>query len=337
MKKNNLIICDSDEKYCKKLDGFLRECLSIPFTISEYTNAGYLREFEGKQDALLVISEKLFSFDVVEGFKNILVLLEMPKAVCERENVFGLDDANIKYTAKYQSGEKISESILSMCLDMPGVIVANPRLKAKSSLKLIGFYTPVKSILQTKIALDFAKQLAGGERCLYVNNDPYCCERELKADEFSENITDLMYYSECERDKFSLYLEKIAKRLGKLYYLPTSDGQIRDANAASYLRLISCIEESGKYETMVLDLTEEMPSFTEVLKRLDTLIVLTSQGKYAEDKLRIFMNELENTEGFPTEIVMKVDASRVQDLPGMIIKEMKKGDRFEKRGIKESN
>ena len=286
MKKNSLVICDQDEKYCKKLDSFLRNYLSVPFEISEYTNTKYLKSFEDKRNTLLIISEKLFDIDVIEGFKNVLVLEEMPVGVSENENFFGIgDDVNVRYTGKYQSGEKISESILSMFLDMPGVIVTNPRTKADTKMKLIGFYTPVKGILQTKIALDFAKQLASYERCIFITNDPFCCEQELRNGEYEENISDLMYYCECEPDKFSIYLEKIARKLGRLDYLPSCDGQIRDASAGDYLRLLGRIRESGKYEVLILDIAEQMRSFTDILKALDILFVLAGSGKYSEDKL----------------------------------------------------
>jgi hypothetical protein len=331
MKKNSLVICDQDEKYCKKLDSFLRDYLSVPFEISEYTNTKYLRAFEDKKNSLLIISEKLFDIEVIEGFKNVLVLEELPVGVSEKDNTFGVsDDVNLKFTGKYQSAERLSESILSMFLDMPGVIITGKRIGTGEKMKLIAFYTPVKSILQTRITLDFAKNLSSYEKCIFVTNDPFCCEQEIRAGDYDENISDLMYYSECEPEKFSIYLEKVARRSGSLDYIPSADGQIRDAGATDYLRLFQKMEESGKYKVMIFDIAEQMRSLTEVFKACDILIVLTGAGKYSDEKLSIFMRELENTEGFDMEKFINADTNRIGEVMRTIQKEMQKEKNFEK-------
>ena len=326
MKKNKLVICDRDEKYCKKMDSFLREFLSIPFEISEFTDPGLLAEFEHRKDALLIISEKLFSWEIIEGFKNILILEEKFMGLREDECAFGADEGlNIKRTLKYQSGEKIAESILSMCLEMPGIISPGLRCSTKHNMKLIGFYTPVRSIIQTGAALDFTEEMAREHRSLYLNNDSYCSLQQLRADEYAENISDLMYYSKCEPEKFSIYLEKAARKYNKFDFVPVSDGQIRDATAEDYLRLIRAIEETGKYEILVLDIVEGMGLLPELLKACDTVVSLSCQGKNPMERMNIFTAELEHTEEFDMGRLIVADVGKSRDLQSKYLKQSQGG------------
>ncbi len=323
MKKNVLIICDPDERYCKKLDGFLRSALRIPFEIESFTKAEHVKDFKNKEEALLVISDQIIKRDLIKGFKNILVLEDKPLGVAEEEASFGTEDElNIKRTAKYQSSEKIAESVLSMCLEMPGISASGIRTSVKHEVKMIGFYTPDKDVLQTEISLDFAKEAGYRKKLIYFSNDPFCTNKNIRGDSYEDNLSDLMYYAQCEEDRFSIYLEKTAKRLGNIEYIPLPEGQIRDCGGEDYIRLLRNIENCGNFEAVVADFAEPFRDMTEVFNMMDIVFVLLSSKTSGKCRGDLFKNEIEKMDIALLDKLCIIDAAAGKELAGRYIKEI---------------
>ncbi len=304
MKKNILIICDPDERYLKRLDGFLRNALRIPFEIIAFTGEKSLSEFNNKEDALLIISETLFQTSALKGFKNILVLDEKPSHFADDGALFGSEkDLNIKHTGKYQNSEKLAESVLSMCLEIPELSSTGIRKSYKHKMRIVGFYTPDRNVLQTEISLEYACELGRKEKILYFSNDPFCIDKSIRSSENDENLSDLMYYSRCEDERFGIYLEKIVKKKRNLEYIPLPNVQIRDCAGEDYIRLLRKIEESGTYETLVVDFSEGFGNMQEVINMCDACIVLTNTKGRDEgsERVKLFRQNMEKLEGFETQ------------------------------------
>ena len=299
MKKNILVICDPDERYLKRLDGFLRDSLSIAFDIVGFTKAASLKDFKQKEEALLIISQSLFKVNAVKGFKNILILDERPSQFAEDDVDFGMDEeAIVRHTIKFQSSEKIAESILAMCLEMPNLSASGIRKSLKNRMKIIGFYTPDRRIVQTGCALKLSEELGHREKLLFLCNDPYCIDKTLRGGEFDENLSDLMYYAQCEDERFAIYLEKIKKRKGSFEYLPLPGGQIRDCEGEDYIKLLRKIEESADIQILIADFSEPVKNLPEVLKMCDLLITLSDKGEGCEERIRLFKTDMEKVDGF---------------------------------------
>ena len=78
MNRTVLVICDMDEKYCYRLDEYIREYLNISFEIVDYTDPDKLPDFDKKQEtAVLLIGQGAFNKVGTAGFDRILVLDEM--------------------------------------------------------------------------------------------------------------------------------------------------------------------------------------------------------------------------------------------------------------------
>ncbi|WP_026524477.1 hypothetical protein [Butyrivibrio sp. MB2005] len=308
--KNILVICDPDKRYCKRMDSFLRGSLSIPFEIFSFTGSEQLKDFSYKKETLLVISEKLFNKNAVDGYKNILVLDERDAVLSESDTDFGKpEDVNIRHTSKYQSSEKVADSILSMCLEMPELLPGGMAVTATTHVKLIAFYTPVRSIDQSRAAFDLACKLSEHENVLFICNDSLCSLPEIRSEEPCENICDLMYYAQCDEERLSIYLERIRKRYKKLCYLPCNNSAVRDFCGKEYIKLIELIRKTAGYDYIVLDFSESISGLMDVLKTSDKIVVLGAKDAEARERIRKFRMELSEHEDMNEEKIIYEDVS----------------------------
>ena len=311
--KNILVICDPDKLYCGRLGVFLENALSIPFDIFGFSDISALRDFKEREEALLIISESLFDEKLIKGFKNILVLDEGDGKLAEDQTVYG-DFVNIKRTGKYQSREKLTESVLNMCLEMPHISSGGIRSTAAQTAQLIAFYTPDKITDRNSVSSRFAEEISVKDRLLYICNDPFCIFEGEEIEAFEDNLSDLMYFAECEDERFPLYLEKAAKRKGDIAYIPAAGGQIRDAVADDYLRLIRKIEGTGSYDVILIDIEESFKGLVEFLKICDAVIVLNSQKGDESARIACFRRELEQIDGFSMDKLWVTDMKDSKNL-----------------------
>ncbi|WP_029323652.1 hypothetical protein [Butyrivibrio sp. AE3004] len=310
MSKNVMIICDKDKNYCNKLDSFIRDNLGIPFNIYEITDANRLYDFlDDAENALLLISEAIFEKNVPHGFKHILVLREKEISISEEKITYGNDDLNIRYTDKYQKSENITDSILSMCLDIPGITIKGKSKEPNKKIKVIGFYTPERDVDQTVEAIRFARKLSDREKTLFINTDSFCTNELLRNSSYDETIVDLIYFSECAADKFGIYLERVVKHDKNLEFVPSSLSpfQCRMIKSKEYKQFIKCVEDTEKYLNIVLDISEGINELFEILHICDELYVLQDNRGNDHQRIGLLINELQKDEEFDMKKLHRIE------------------------------
>ncbi|WP_408069768.1 hypothetical protein [Butyrivibrio sp. JL13D10] len=298
---NILIICDNDKNYCKKLDSYIRANLSIPFEIYGITEVERLQSFKEKgKNILLLISQAIFESTNLLGFEHILVLREKERSLEEEEADYGNKEADIRYTDKYQKSERITDNILSMCLDIPGIVVKGKRTDKGKRMKVTGFYTPTRNSDQTKGAIAYTKNLSSKERTLYLNTDPLCIHKIIRNETYEENIIDLMYFAECSEEKFGIYLKRIVKHDDGMSFVPASNSicQSRMITAKEYGRLIEQIDATGDYDNLVIDISEGVCDLFEIINLCDDLFMLLEDDYDAHLRTELFLNELKRDDNF---------------------------------------
>ncbi len=301
MKNNLLIICDSDKNYCHKLDSYIRDNLSIPFSIYGITDITRLSEFTNSgKNILLLISQSLFEKKIPFGFKHILVLKEKENVLEEKESYYGYEDSDIRFIDKYQRSENITDSILSMCLDIPEIVVKGNGKDQSNSLTITGFYTPGYSKDKTAEVMDYAGKMAAKEKILYINTDSFCTSEILRNPEYNETIADLIYFAECSDDKFGIYLERIVKHDKELDFVPVCHipSQGRMIKSSEYAKLFRKIAETEKYDTIVFDISDGMPDLFDALNLCDELYVIHDNDYISQKRVDLLINDLQRDEDF---------------------------------------
>lgn len=283
MKKLKLAICDKDEIYCHRLDEYLRGNLKLSFDILSFTDLSILCSFEKEDPISLLIISETFYRELKEKkwsvqFKNILVLDEE----FENDTIASFEDLNegevkIVHVSKYQEASKIVDCIIDFCVEHPDEFGVASIKASVTKGNVIGFYSPIGKCGQTHLSREVARSLAAKGKTIFLSFEsfsslPYLLGAGAKAD-----MTDLLYYAECERSKISLFLEKIKiSRDGVDYILPARTSmQLKEISFEKMKELLDILTQDAGYEYVILDMTDYPEGFLDILlmcKKVVTIV-----------------------------------------------------------------
>lgn len=276
--KKVLALCDKEESYLYHMADYMEKRNMLPFAVHAFTDAEQLKKYgEANEIELLLIAENSF-----EGKRedypaaNIFILNESGSEVGE----------NIENINKYQSSEKILRAVIDSYTS--GTEQMPRRLATGNRMKIIGNYTPIGRCLQTTFALSMGQLLAKKHRTLYLNFESYSGLGCLLGKEFSTDITDVLYYFGCEREKLSYRLDSMIQTVNGLDYIPPvlSYRQLGEVKGQQWLELFREIERVTDYEYLILDLSEQMNGLFEILRECCRIFTIIKEDGFAEAKLR---------------------------------------------------
>lgn len=297
MSRPKLAICDLDQVYLRRLDEYIRNHINLSMDIHSFSEPDIFTAFAEKEDiSLLIASEKSY-WELEERralgrFKNILVLDEesFAGAVCE-DNGLG---KNIEHVSKYQPASAIAHAVIDMCSRASeGFGGLWARAEAGNS-RMIGFYTPLSRCGQTSFAVRTGEMLAEKRKTILLSFESFSSMGGLIKEEPEEDITDLIYYAECERDKFCVYLERIKQTFNGLDFIPPARCamQLRDITCDRLAVLTQLLRSACGYEYILLDLKEYPEGFMDMLRLCDHVFTVTRSQNADKYRLRLFESVL---------------------------------------------
>lgn len=277
MGKPIMAICDRQAAYTNRLVALFQEKKELPFEIYGFTKKENLQEFcDEKKIALLLISEPEYREELrKKEIDRILVLQEGPGNLPE-----GVAAVN-----KFQPAGMLYREIMRVYGEGDKV-VPFPKGR-KKEIQLIGVYSPLHCCMQTTFALAAGEILAKKKKTLYLNFECFSGFETLLGRRFDGNLTDVLYYYGCAREKLSYKLESIVQKAGELYFIPpaASYEDFRDMREEEWISVITGIGQAGGYETMVLDLTEQVRGVYGLLSGCDKIYTLLREDRMAKAKL----------------------------------------------------
>ncbi len=276
MNRPLLVLCDNDEIYLGRLYEYLRENLRLSFEIMSFTTTEILMDFVMKnKTSLLVISESSLSelkYELIgEKIKNILVLDEEEPTLCEDKEIYG--GSNIGHVSKYQSAAGIVENIVDFCVKRADDFEGMSTRYSSDAGTIIGFFTPIKKCGQTSLALSVGNELANKGRTVFLSFESFSSLPKVLGLSEEGNISDLIYYSESDENKFCLYLEKIKNRVGELDVIAPAKTamQIKEISFDRLKKLFDMLIYKAGYEYIILDLTEYPEGLFDILRLCNKL------------------------------------------------------------------
>lgn len=336
MNRVNLAVCDRDEMYCTRLCEYLRDHLELSFDIHSFTEADKLLGFsEENRIHLLIISEQvLATIDRDRShkpFRNIIVLDEENPAqrVAEEQ-----EPGRIKYVNKYMPAAKIIDSVLDFCTDAPDEFSDLGVKRNGARCSVIGFFTPLSRTGQTSLAISMGEMLAKEKKTMFLSFESFSSLPGILGVEPESDITDLLYYSGCEKEKFCLYLEKIKfTRNGLDYVAPAGTSQqIREFKSTRITELIDLLAREAGYEYIILDLKEYPEDFFDVLALCDVIYSLNRSSQQDQYRMGSY-NRILAQNGYEDILSKTVkcglpggkDLSQVNELAAKLLLEYKEG------------
>ncbi len=276
--KKVLALCDKEENYIRHMADYFEKKKMQPFIIRAFTDVDQLKKFSGKNEIeLLLVAENSYEEDIKNfSVKHILILNESGSQA----------GGEIRNISKYQSSENIFQEMMNSYAENEEEITQ--RITADSHMKIIGSYSPIGRCMQTTFALCMGQVLAKKHKTLYLNFESYSGFGYLLNREFSADITDVLYYFHCEREKLAYRLEGMIQTLNGLNYVPPaiSYQDLAEISGQEWIELFWEIEKMSAYEYLILDLSDHMKGLFDILRECFRIFTIIKNDGFAEAKMR---------------------------------------------------
>ena len=249
-----LVLYDREEEYARLFSEYLKRQKELPWQIHTYTRAEELLAGEKSGEVtMLVVAESSCE-------EALNTLQPTCQAILNESGTLRFHQfPNIN---KYQEAGQVWKELLALYVETTGIRM--PLLCAEYKTRFIGMYSPVHRCLQSTFALSFAQLMAEKHPTLY-----------------------LLYFLAGDEGKFPLRMHTVIQRKGNLDYIPPMrNGQnLLGITWEEWRSLFQRIEELGKYEYVILDLSESIQGLLDVLQMCIKVFTLTREDKMSQCKL----------------------------------------------------
>jgi len=238
---------------------FISSKSNRPFEIYIFTEENKFYSFiKTKEIDCLLISETVYQ-EAVETFK-------IPHIVILSETKKNLNQA-FHHINKYQSSEIIFQEIMKYYTDRVEAMPKALRTGCKN-LNVIGIYTPIGRCLQTTFSLTLGQMLARKHKTLYLNFEIYSGFAKMLNRTFDSDISDLVYYFECAREKLIYRMDSMVETINGLDFIPPAQiyQNLAGIRGEQWKDLFREIEKTSDYEYLILDLSDGIQDLWEVLR-----------------------------------------------------------------------
>lgn len=276
--KKILAFCDGEQDYLYHMADYLERKETFPFAVHSFTDTTQLKKFmDNNEVELLLIAENAYEEKMEKLFSQHIMILN------ESGNEVGNEVENIN---KYQASECIFKAIMNSYMGNNDGIPK--RLATGNKMKIIGNYTPIGRSFQTTFALSMGQILAKEHKTLYLNFESYSGFGYLLNREFAADITDVLYYFNCEREKLAYKLEGFVQSINGLDYIPPviSYRELGEITGERWIQLFQEIEKISEYEYLILDLSEHIQGLFDVLRECYRIFTIVKEDGIAEAKMR---------------------------------------------------
>lgn len=300
MKKLKLVICDSDELYCRRLDEYLRSHLHLSFEIFSFTEFRIMEKFAKENTIeLLMIAESMLEqlqeFRTSDCPRSVLVLDEgLGGSSVVRDG----DDKTTKYVDKYQSAASLVDDIIGFCMEDPSSFCGLGLQKTSGKGRVISLYSPLSKCGQTTLAVNIAEFLAKDTKTVFLSFESFSTLPDYLGIDYEEDISDLIYYADCEREKFGLYLEKIKRSKNNVdYIMPAKTAmQIKEIGFEKVMELYRLLTQECGYDNIVVDLTELPNGFFDIASYSDKIFTITRDNLRDDRVMQMYDEVLRKSE-----------------------------------------
>ena len=186
---------------------------------------------------------------------------------------------------KYQPAEDILREILEKCLEWQEASLF--RLVSKER-RIIGFYSPVQSTAQTRMALALGKEIARKKEVLYLNFQPY--SGWYQEEENYRGLSELIYYIRQGDQKTGIRAGTICRHIdGMSVVMPMENGEdLKMVAWEEWETLLEQICSESKFEVILLDLSECVQGLLSMLELCKEIYMQNASNEEEEERILQF-------------------------------------------------
>ena len=191
---------------------------------------------------------------------------------------------------RYRPAKDILEAVTGNSLDDGGIV--SPADK-KEKVKVIGFYSPVKRVGQTSLALAIGSRLSRGDSTLYLNLCAHA-EGEYADGEAGSTLDQYLYFLEQEAPNNGLRLKAMTAQRGELDYLRpvVLRDDLESVSDKTWLKMIEVMKKEAPYGYVLLDMGDSVRGLRDVLKQCAFVYMPVSDDEHGRAKAAAFSREL---------------------------------------------
>lgn len=280
-----LAVLSPNQKYVKKLTGFMEKQGTIPFSIQGFDSRVRLHTFMQEHKLSVLLLDEKWKDEDFSGMTALTILLVEEKA-CEKVMYSQREFPSI---FKFQSGEQICKKILDICAQMPSDKLFQTTGR-KSGCQIVGIYSPIKRSLQTSFAFIYSRLKAANKKTLYLNFEVFSGFSVWFQKEYHRDLMDLMYYLKDDPERFLLKMAAMTEEFGNVKYIPPaySYEDFMQISADQWIKFIHTIATESDYEVLVLDLDDQMQGLFSILSMCDSVYTMTKADGLAMAKVATY-------------------------------------------------
>lgn len=263
-----LAIFDSEERYAYGFMEFISNKSNLPFQVHVFTEPERFFAYSKQEEIeCLLISENVYQREVEAlNIPHIIILSESSDCL----------NKSLLHIHKYQSCEAIFREMMAYYTKEAGHVMSCVRTNTEK-MKIIGIYTPVGRCLQTTFSFALGQILSKKAKVLYMNFERYSGLEALLKRSFQYDISDLVYYFQCAKEKLSLRLSSIVENVHGLDFVPPVQlyQSILGVHGQQWIELFAEIEKCSDYEYLILDLTDGVADLWDILRSCTHVYTIT--------------------------------------------------------------
>lgn len=282
MNSKSLVICDRDRDYCAALAEYIR-LSDCGYEVMTYTDpAVFCMDRSGKEISLLLIQEDFYADAFERGSPGYAAIAERQFILSENREV-----TDPGYIYKYQSAACIVNALGE---DIRAAHRIVKDIERNRGMQLIGVYSPLSHTLKTVFSLTFGQILGEYGPVLYINMEGYNGLTHLFDLRSEYSLSDLVYEYSLRPGEISSILARFTVRVNELNILlpARSPFEIQEIEPSMWLSLIGTLAETGKYGTVILDISDAVRGAFDILNVCTDIYMPVRKDAVAMAKLKDF-------------------------------------------------
>ena len=273
---DNFAICSHEIEYAKRLSEGIRSICKKDMEVILFTDKASFDEYLKTHKIKVCLASEDFGIDDSNNIDSLIYLTE--------------EDASGK-VHKYMPCDRIYSDAMALSAERSE---SESKYESLVNKEIIGVYTPVKRSFQTTFALTLGQVLSKKKKVLYLNFESFSGFDTLLGRIGSNDLMDLLYFSECEDSNFAYRVDSLKERVGDLDYISPANAFVKFSlvTKAQWEKLIDTIVEKTDYETVILDLSENVNGLLDILKKCSLVYTITDSDRVATAKVAQYENLL---------------------------------------------
>lgn len=291
MERKLFAIYDPDPEFVFRFMEYVKTRLPAAMDVRAYTEQEHLKQaVEQAPPEILLVSSVVLTEEVKRFPAGHLVILQ--------ENP-DEEEQGMKNVYKYQAPGEVLGKILEFC-EQKMVLMSSPG--RKEGLEVIGVYSPVGRARKTSFAITLGQLLAEMKPVLYLNFEMFAGFEQLFSEQYSRDLSDLMYYARQKPEELNDKLAGMVCRIRKLDYVPPvrCPDDLQSIQADEWLDLFQRLGKQTSYEVVILDLSEAVHGLQDMLSACDRVYMPVRNDPVSRAKTEQFLWTLKEMQGEET-------------------------------------